>query len=157
MAHGGERDSTDDWLVPDEFGHAAADAPSAERSVIEDTLRAASAAERAAHASLVAVEAAGRAESTLRQIEDQLDRAIEISRSAAAQTTTDERIDGLALEIDRAFELIEEAGRVSRPAPADEPSMRRFSERADRIVERLRSLEERPLPIRIGSNGEPSS
>lgn len=155
MENGGERDSTDDWLVPDEFGQAAADAPSAAASVLEDALRAASAAERAAHASLVAVEAAGRAESTLREIEDHLDRAIEISRSATAQTSTDERIDGLALEIDRVFGLIEEAGRDSRPAPAEEPSMRRFSERADRVLERLRSLEERPLAIGIGSNGEP--
>ena len=135
MDEGRERDSTEDWLVPDDFGREADAAPSPEPqpSVLEDTIRAASAAERAAMASLVAVEAAGRAEATLWQIEKHLDRAIEMARGAVAQ----------------------EAPRRAEEEPREEPSLRRFTERADRLVERLRLLEQRPLPTGNGGNGRP--
>ena len=135
MDHGRERDSTEDWLVPDDFGREADAEPARELRpmVLEDTIRAASAAERAAMASLVAVEAAGRAEATLWKIEKHLDRAIEMAEAAgtpAAPLRTEEE-------------------------PEDEPSLRRFTERADRLLERLRLLEQRPLPTGNGGNGRP--
>ena len=157
MEHGDQRDSTDDWRIPGDPAGDGDRSESGPSAVLEDVLRAASAAERAALASLVAVEAAGRAEASLRQIEEHLDRAAEISAAASARATTDERIDGLALEIDRAFELIaaRPADGVGEPLVIEEPSLRSFSEKADRTLARLRSLEQRPLSIRIGSNGEP--
>lgn len=135
MDHGRERDTTDDWLVPDDFGREAEAEPSPgpRPAVLEDTIRAASAAERAAMASLVAVEAAGRAEATLWKIEKHLDRAIEMAQAAGAPA----------------------AAPRTEEEPPEEPSLRRFTERADRLLERLRTLEQRPLPTGSGGNGRP--
>jgi hypothetical protein len=101
--------------------------------VLEDTIRAASAAERAAMASLVAVEAAGRAEATLWKIEKHLDRAIEMAQASGASAGPPR----------------------TEEEPPEEPSLRRFTERADRLLERLRTLEQRPLPTGNVGNGRP--
>ena len=135
MDDGRERDTTEDWLLPDDYGREA-DAtppPAPQPDVLEDTIRAASAAERAAMASLVAVEAAGRAEATLWKIEKHLDRAIELARAPGASAAP------LSAEEEQ----------------RKEPSLRRFTERADRVVERLRRLEQHPLPTGNGGNGRP--
>ena len=121
-----ERDDTQDWLLPE---HALPPTLAELEARIDEAVTVARASEEA----IVAVGAS--AEEAARQAR----RAAGVAERAAAS----------ALE---AQKRSEEA--VRRP-PEDE-SMRRFSERADRVVRRLRKLERLPIRAgRWGGGGEP--
>ncbi len=129
---GGERDTTKDWLIADE------DAPPLLGELVEridEALRVARASEEAVRsagdtAAEAAVEAAGRA----RDAVEQAMRAAEHARRSAELA---ERASNTMLEARR------------RPAlprtPPEDPSLRSFSDRADRVVARLRALQRIPL------------
>jgi hypothetical protein len=122
---GSHRDSTQDWLLPDE-------AVPPLLSELEERIDEAVATARASEAALETVGASAR------EAASQARRAADIAERAAAT----------ALDAQKRSEAL-------AASPAVDENMRRFGERADRVVRRLRKLER--LPIRAGrwSSGEP--
>ncbi len=121
---GSDRDSTQDWLLPEE-------ALPPLLSELELRIDEAVATARASEAAVMTVGASAVEAAT------QAKRAADIAERAAAT----------ALEAQKRSE-----DAVASPA-ADE-NMRRFSERADRVVRRLRQLERLPLRVGGSANGE---
>jgi hypothetical protein len=120
---GGERDSTRDWLLPD------ASAP----PLIGELERRIDEAVAIAHASETAVMTVGAA-------------ALEAAKQANRAAEIAERASAVALDAQRS------AARGAPPPEAniwpEDESLRSFTERADRIVLRLRQLERAPAPRR---------
>lgn len=129
---GGERDTTQDWLI----GEGAAPPLLGELvERIDDALRIARSSEEAVRtvgesAAEAAIEAASRA----RDAVEQAMRAAEHARRSAELA---ERASSTMLETRRRTVL-------PRTQPEDE-SLRSFSDRADRVVARLRALQRIPL------------
>jgi hypothetical protein len=124
---GSDRDSTQDWLLPE-----AALPPLL--SELELRIDEAVATARASETAVVTVGASAR------EAASQARRAADVAERAAAT----------ALNVQKRSE-------VTVAPPVQDESMRRFSERADRVVRRLRRLERSPVQA-IGrrSNGEPA-
>jgi hypothetical protein len=124
---GSDRDSTQDWLLPE-------DAQPPLISELELRIDEAVATARASEAAVITVGA------TAREAAGQARRAADVAERAAAT----------ALDVQKRSE-------VTAAPPAQDESMRRFSERADRVVRRLRQLERLPVQT-IGRrpNGEPA-
>jgi hypothetical protein len=128
LVNGAERDSTEDWLLPD-----AALPPSVgelERRIEE--------AVGIARASETAVMAVGEA---ALEAANQANRAAEIAERASA----------VALEVQK--RVTRRASPSGGEAESEEGSLRGFTERADRVVARLRALERIPLRSRSASAG----
>jgi len=121
-----ERDTTQDWLLPED---AAPPLLGELEARIEDAVASAHAAEESAQA----------AEDSARAAEEEV-RAIGAAAVAAAEQAT------------RAAEMAERASITALDAstaaleggPPEDASLRSFSERADRVVARLRALERVP-------------
>jgi hypothetical protein len=88
----------------------------------------------------------------LSELEGRIDEAVTIARaSEKAVVAVGEMALDAAEQARRAADIAERASKAaldSRPAvpepPAEDAALRRFSERADRVVARLRALERRP-------------
>jgi hypothetical protein len=121
-----QRDSTQDWLLPADsvpplFGELV------ER--IDEALKVAYASESAIEsAGTAATEAAERARSAMEQAQRAAEQAYRSAEFA-----------------ERASVAMLEARRHGAPgAPVEDPGLRSFSDRADRVVARLRALERLP-------------
>ncbi|HEX5712588.1 MAG TPA: hypothetical protein VFX85_04655 [Solirubrobacterales bacterium] len=113
---GSERDNTQDWLLPEE---AAPPLLSELESRIDEALIVAKASEKAAiEIGDAALDAAAQA----RRAADLAERASEAALSASAAPAA-----------------------PLAPASDEDPDLRSFSERADRVVARLRALERLPI------------
>jgi hypothetical protein len=121
---GSERDSTQDWLLPEE-------ALPPLLSELELRIDEAVATARASEAAVLTVGASAR------EAASQARRAADVAERAAAT----------ALDVQKRSEVV-------AAAPAQDESMRRFTERADRVVRRLRRLERRPLAVSRRPSGE---
>jgi len=93
----------------------------------------------------------GAAPPLLSELEGRIDEALTIARSSErAVVAVGEMALDAAEQARRAADLAERASAAalaaqpSLPEPPEEAAMRRFSERADRVVARLRALERRP-------------
>ena len=122
---GSERDSTQEWLLPE--GAAPPLLGELEERIDEAVTIARSSERAAGAASAAAVEAAGQA----RRAAELAERASAAAASAAAEPPAS-----------------------TPPAPVDD-RMRRFSERADRVLRRLRAIDrprgEHPASARAGA------
>ncbi|HEY5052046.1 MAG TPA: hypothetical protein VII45_01410 [Solirubrobacterales bacterium] len=122
---GSDRDSTQDWLLPEE-------ALPPLLSELELRIDEAVATARASEAAVITVGASAREAAT------QARRAADVAERAAAT----------ALDVQK---------RSETPAPPrQDENMRRFSDRADRVVRRLRQLERLPSQASRRANGEPA-
>jgi hypothetical protein len=122
---GSDRDSTQDWLLP---GEALPPLLSELEGKIDEAVATARASEAAAMTvGASALEAASQAR-----------RAADIAERAAAT----------ALDVQKRSE-------AAVAPPVEDEGMRRFAERADRVVRRLRELERLPLRVGGAANGEP--
>jgi hypothetical protein len=122
---GFHRDSTQDWLLP---GEALPPLLSELEGKIDEAVATARASEAAAMTvGAAALDAASQAR-----------RAADIAERAAAT----------ALDVQKRSE-------AAVASPVEDESMRRFTERADRVVRRLRELERLPLRVDGAANGEP--
>ena len=130
------RDSTEDWLLP---GHARPPLV----GELEQRIDLALAIARASEAAVTTVGAAA------------LDAAEQARRAAELA----ERASAVALDARGRVESVAVApAKTPQPEPLDE-SLSSFSERADRLVERLRGLQRIPLgaPAASGAAGQPQS
>jgi hypothetical protein len=101
----------------------------------------------------------GAAPPLLSELEGRIDEALTIARaSEKAVVAVGEMALDAAEQARRAADLAERASRAaldSRPAvpepPSEDAALHRFSERADRVVARLRALERRPGAARPAS------
>jgi hypothetical protein len=115
---GSERDSTSDWLLPADAAPPRIDELEARIDEAVETARASEAAVRIASAA--AVDAAGEA----RRAAELAERASEAALAAG------------------------ETAAASPPVPAwEDERLRAFTERADRVVARLRAVERRLTPM----------
>jgi UDP-N-acetylmuramoylalanine-D-glutamate ligase len=115
-----ERDSTQDWLIPQ--GSAPPLLAELEER-IDEALIVAKASEKAVMAvGEAALDAA-----------EQARRAADLAERATAAALS-------AVPVETEVQL--------SPEPAEDDALRSFSERADRLMERLRALERLPLPAR---------
>jgi hypothetical protein len=121
---GSERDSTQDWLLPEE-------ALPPLLSELELRIDEAVATARASEAAVLTVGAS----------------AVEAATQARRAAGIAERAAATALEAQKRSE-------AAAAPPAEDENMRRFSERADRVVRRLRQLERLPIPAIGSANGE---
>jgi hypothetical protein len=121
---GAERDSTEDWLLP-----------------------------------------AGSAPPLLSELEQRIDEALIIAKASekAVMAVGDAALDA-AQQARRAADIAERAtaavlsaiplaqpGPAAPARPAEDTALRSFSERADRVVARLRALERRPRPASVAA------
>lgn len=113
-----ERDTTKDWLLP---GDTAPPLLSELEERIDEAVASANAAEDSARAAEEEVQAVGAA-------------ALEAAKQATRAAEMAERASIAA----------EDASRAALERPPDDTSLRSFSERADRVVARLRALERLP-------------
>jgi hypothetical protein len=122
-----ERDSTQDWLLPPDS------APPLLGELVEridDALRVAYASESAVEsAGAAATDAAERARSAMEQAQRAAEQAYRSAEFA-------ERASVAMLEARR--------HRAAPGTPVEDPGLRSFSDRADRVVARLRALERLP-------------
>ncbi len=121
---GSERDSTQDWLLPEEGLPPSL-------SEMELRIDEAVATARASEAAVLTVG------ESAREAAGQARRAAAIAERAAAT----------ALDVQKRSE-------VATATPVQDENMRRFSERADRVVRRLRRLERLPMAVSRRPNGE---
>ncbi len=126
---GSERDSTQDWLLPE----------SARPPSIAELSQRIDEAVATARASEAAVMAVGEA-------------AIDAAEQARRAAELAERASAAMLAGSRAGQPSEAGKPSSTPLPQDE-SLRSFIERANRITLRLRELERVPLPGTAGTTG----
>lgn len=122
-----ERDTTQDWLLP---GDAAPPLLSELEARIEEAVASAHAAEDSARASEEEVQAVGAAALAAAQ---QATRAAELAERASAAA--------------------QDASRAALGTPPEDIVLRSFSERADRVVARLRALERLPRRPRAANVG----
>ena len=122
---GSDRDSTQDWLLP---GEALPPLLSELERKIDDAVATA----RVSEAAVMTVGASA------------LDAASQARRAADIA----ERAAATALDVQKRSE-------AAVASPAEDESMRRFTERADRVVRRLLELERLPLRVGGAANGEP--
>lgn len=102
----------------------------------------------------------GSAPPLLSELEGRIEEALTIARASerAAVAVGDMALDA-AEQARRAAELAERASAAAlsvqpvapEPAPAEDTALRNFTERADRVVARLRALERRPRAARQAS------
>jgi hypothetical protein len=123
---GSERDSTEDWLLPE---HRTPPTVAELQSRIDEALATARASEAAA---MMIGEAALDAAERARRAAELAERAARIAVSVQPRDRPP-------------------AGTASAPGKSD--SMRDFSERADRIVERLRQIQRLPLAQPVAAQG----
>ncbi len=124
---GAERDSTQDWLLP---GHRTPPTVAELQDRIDEALATA----RASEAAVMTVGAAAL------DAAEQARRAAELAEQAASTAA------GIASGAQREARIREERPRPAPPAvPPKADSMRDFSERADRLVERLQQIQRLPL------------
>src|SRR4051794_28950918 len=89
----------------------------------------------------------------LSELEGRIDEALIVAKASekAVMAVGEAALDA-AQQARRAADLAERASiaalSAQAPPPADDPALRGFSERADRVVARLRALERRPLRSR---------
>jgi hypothetical protein len=121
---GSARDSTQDWLLPEE-------ALPPLLSELELRIDEAVATARASEKAVMTVGAS----------------AVEAATQARRAAGIAERAAATALDAQKRSEAV-------LAAPAEDENMRRFSDRADRVVRRLRQLERLPMPPRRSANGE---
>lgn len=110
-----ERDSTEDWLIPDGAGPPLL---SELEQRIDEALVIAKASEKA-------VMAVG-------------DAALDAAQQARRAADIAERATAAALRVEASVAV------AARETPSEDTALRNFSERADRVVARLRALERRP-------------
>lgn len=125
-----ERDSTQDWLLPE----GAAPPLMSELALrVDEALAIARASEQA-------VKVVG-------------DAAIDAARQALRAAELAERVSATVLEANRAAATRprEDARGTAVIGVPEDASLRRFSERADRVVARLRALEGLPRRVRTSS------
>jgi len=128
---GAERDSTQDWLLPE--GAAPPLLKDLELR-IDEALEIARASEQAVGAvGEAAIDAAKQARRAAELAERASEAALDASQAAAASRPA------------------EGAGRAAAPGRLGDATLGSFSERADRVVARLRALEHRPLRGRASS------
>lgn len=124
---GAERDSTQDWLLP---GHRTPPTVAELQDRIDEALATA----RASEAAVMTVGAAAL------DAAEQARRAAELAEQAAGTAA------GVASGAQRETRVRGERPKPAPPAPAPRAdSMRDFSERADRLVERLQQIQRLPL------------
>jgi len=124
---GAERDSTQDWLLP---GHRTPPTVAELQDRIDEALATA----RASEAAVMTVGAAA------------LDAAEQARRAAELAEQAADTAAGVAAGAQRGPRAGGERPKPAPPAPASRPdSMRDFSERADRLVERLQQIQRLPL------------
>jgi len=129
-----ERDTTQDWLIS---GESAPPLLSELEERIEEAVLSAHAAEDSARAAEEGVHVVGAA---ALDAAEQARRAAETAERAAEAA---ERASGVALD----------ASQAALEGPPEDTSLRSFSERADRVVARLRALERLPRRPRHASAG----
>jgi hypothetical protein len=127
-----ERDSTQDWLLPEGSGPPLL-------SELERRIDEALVIARASEKAVVEVGAAAL------DAAQQARRAADIAERATAAT--------LAGETSSQVEASAEGSNASRSEPVEDAALRSFSERADRVVARLRAWERRPGAGRPASVG----
>jgi len=119
-----ERDSTQDWLLPE--GSAPPLLADLELRIDEALAIARASEEAVGMVGAVAIDAAKQARRAAEMAERASEAALDTSRTAASR-------------------LSEVVGQVAVASPSkDDASLRSFSERADRVVARLRALERLP-------------
>jgi hypothetical protein len=133
----GARDSTEDWLLPEQ----------ARPPLIGELEQRIDLALATARASEAAVTEVGEA-------------ALDAARQAGRAAELAERASAAALAVQEKVEVAAVAAAPTAPAPRPVPvddSLSSFSERADRLVERLRGLQRLPLvaPAASGVAGRP--
>lgn len=127
-----ERDTTRDWLLADV---TAPPLLSELEERIEEAVASATAAEETAKAAEEEVHAVGVA-------------ALNAARSASEAARTAERAAEAA---ERASSSAFDASQAAIEGPPEDNALRSFSERADRVVARLRALERLPRRPRVAS------
>ena len=150
-----DRGSTQDWLLPEDRESVPADdAPSAPDERIEEALCLARAsAEVAVEAEQRALLAGNESEARMQQILYVARASAEVAveaeqRAAKAGNDAETRLGELAERVEMALAKIEARERATRrrafEAEREEETLRSFGRRADRIVRRLRQLEQAP-------------
>jgi hypothetical protein len=125
-----ERDSTQDWLLPEDSAPPLL-------SELEERIDEALATARASEAAVMAVGAA----------------ALDAAEQARRAATLAERAAATALDVQR--RTGRGTVRAGGPAPGlEDESLRSFTERANRVLRRLRKLEQ--LPRRYPSSSAPA-
>ena len=146
-AEGTERDSTQDWLLPE--GSAPPLLADLELR-IDEALAIARASEEAVGAvGVAAIDAAKQARRAAELAERASEAALSVSRASAprpAEAAGRVAVASPAEDFDQSARPRppEPVGPVSAAGPVNDASLRNFSERADRVVARLRALERRP-------------
>jgi hypothetical protein len=148
---GNERDNTADWLLPEE---AAPPLLNELELRIDEALTVARASEQAVQeVGEAAIDAAKQAHRAAELAERASVSALEASRSAAVASAAGGRREGHAATASNGS-LADPGLAAPTPGvatPSGDLSLRGFSERADRVVARLRALERLPLRARTST------
>ncbi len=154
-----DRGSTEDWLLPEDRESLAATngAPVTDERIEEALSLARAAAEAATAAEQRALLAGNESEARMQQILYVARASAEVAveaeqRASRAGTEAESRLGELTERVELALAKIEARERATRrrafEAEREEETLRSFGRRADRIVRRLRQLEQAPAILR---------
>ena len=158
MAFSDDRGSTQDWLLPEDRDSVAAGNGSSPDEPLGEALSIArAAAEAAVESEQRALLAGNEAEARMQQILYVARASAEVAVEAEQRATragagAESRLGELTERVELALAKIEARERATRrrafEAEREEETLRSFGRRADRIVRRLRQLEQAPALLR---------